>query len=271
MSNKHGDKKHSDKSEALAAHQARFSESGKATPAAPAAATPSALIVENAERVRRETEERATTEANRPAEAATPAPAPAPGPTVEETVERALAAQRAELEEKHAKDIETERVRTAGAITDALERQRSEHETELELERAAHRSDLEKTRQERTTPLPGNRRQPAPLEGGTGVFVTRKALLDAGACGPGLESFNRRVGPNESGYEWTPAEALRVYQRAPRFLHFLESRDIVPHLEVDGMPSVETRREKMREARRAQRRGREHAGDVAARLVPTRG
>src|SRR4051812_43421307 len=52
------------------------------------------------------------------------------GPTIEETVKRALAAQRDELEASHAKDIETERERTARAVSAALEQQR-EHELEL--------------------------------------------------------------------------------------------------------------------------------------------
>lgn len=72
------------------------------------------------------------------------------------------------------------------------------------------------------------------------MILTRENLLKAGACYHGLKSFDERVKGN-SGYEWTAEEAKRIYQKDKSFLQFLETRKLVPMLEVEGVPSVAER------------------------------
>jgi hypothetical protein len=80
--------------------------------------------------------------------------------------------------------------------------------------------------------------------------LTRAALLDAGACDVGLRFFETRVDDGGDGHAWTPDEARRSYERSPAFLRFLESRELVPMLDVKGLPAVEERQADI-EARRA--------------------
>jgi hypothetical protein len=72
--------------------------------------------------------------------------------------------------------------------------------------------------------------------------LTRQMLISSGACKAGLVSFDARV-QGDDGYEWTEAEALRVYIRSPRFLQWLERLGLVPMLEVPNLPSVAIRKE----------------------------
>lgn len=74
------------------------------------------------------------------------------------------------------------------------------------------------------------------------VRITLRLLEDAGACGPGLESFKARIaGTGSDGYEWSDAEAKRVFEQNPKFLRWLERHSVVPMLDVKGIPSIEER------------------------------
>jgi len=98
-------------------------------------------------------------------------------------------------------------------------------------------------------------------------FLSRSALLEAGACGPGLEFFEARVDANNQtdGHHWTEEEARHSYTKSPRFLRFLETRGLVPMLEVEGLPSVSERRQAAHDARSAQRAARERIAGFVPR------
>lgn len=162
-------------------------------------------------------------------------------PTVEETVQRALAAQRAELEADKAKALEALRAEQTATLAELAAR----HSTELEVTKAkaaAATVELAKLVNDdrdppSTEPPPRPRPRPeAPAEGA--VFITREMLVKVRACQ--LDTFHARVG-DEEGFWWTPAEVQRLYKLSPRYLRFYEYRGLVPMLEAEGVPSVAER------------------------------
>jgi len=77
------------------------------------------------------------------------------------------------------------------------------------------------------------------------VRITLKLLEESGpsgACNPGIEAFRARIaGTGQDGYDWTEAEAKRIYEQNPAFLRWLERHGVVPMLDVKGIPSVAER------------------------------
>jgi len=74
--------------------------------------------------------------------------------------------------------------------------------------------------------------------------LTREAIIaaagSAGACAEGLAAYEA-MATGTTGYEWTEECVRRCWERYPQFLRWLERRNVVPALEVEGIPSPEER------------------------------